>query len=246
MARKKSSSKKSRSDVVVVDFGEMQESEGGGKRYKEGDYLGTIINATRDVSSDKGSPCIKLTLRFDEGRYKGKKVIERLWLSPKALPRLADLMEILGIDVGKKEVSIPLKKLKGKQIGFSLEDEEYEGKMRSRVSWDFLNPEDVVDDDDDDDDEDDDDDLDPDDEDFEDDDDDDEEEDDEDDDDDEEEYDLDEMDRAELKQVIKDEDLDIKVTKKMKDSKLRKLIAAELEDEDDDDDELEELDLDEL
>lgn len=239
--------KKSNSDTVVVDFSQMEQSEGGGKRYAKGDYVGVITKAVRDVSSQQGSPCIKITLKIKGGKYDGKTVVERLWLSPKALPRLAEMLEILGVKVGKKEVGIPLKKLKGKTIGFSLEDEEYEGKIRSRVSWDFLDPDDVVEgDDDDDDDDEDDDDLDPD----LDDDDEDEDEDDEDEDEDEDEEDLEEMDRSELKAYIKENDLDVKVTKKMSDAKIRKLIeAAEDEDDDDDDDEdddLESLDLDEL
>lgn len=240
-------------DVAVIDFSKMEESEGGGKRYKEGDYVGRIASAKRDVSSEKGSPCIKVVLQFTEGRYKGKKITERLWLSPKALPRLVDMLEILGVKVPKKEVQLPLKKLVGKEIGFSLEDEEYDEKIRSRVSWDFLDPDDVRESDDDDDDDeldiddDDDDDLDPDDEDDEDDEDDDDDDDDDEDDDD---VDLDDMDRAELKAYIKDNDLDVKVTKKMKEAKIRKLIeAAESDDDDDDeddDDDLESLDLDDL
>lgn len=240
--RRKKSSGGGGDDVVVIDFSQMEESEGGGKRYKEGDYVGKILSAKRDVSSEKGSPCIKIVLQFTEGRYKGKKITERLWLSNKALPRIADLMEILGVKVPKREVEIPLKKLVGKEIGFSLEDEEYDDKMRSRVSWDFLDPDDVRDSDDEDDDDDDDLDLDDEDE-------DDEDEDDEDDDDDEDEEDLDDMDRSELKAYIKENDLDVKVTKKMSEAKIRKAIeAAESDDDDDedDDDELESLDLDDL
>jgi hypothetical protein len=248
MAKRKKGAKRGSEDVVVIDFSQMEESEGGGKRYKEGDYVGKILSAKRDVSSEKGSPCIKIVLQFLDGRYKGKKITERLWLSNKALPRIADLLEILGVKVPKREVGIPLKKLVGKEIGFSLEDEEYDDKMRSRVSWDFLDPDDVREDDDEDEDDDDDDELDLDDEDEDDEDDDD---DDDDDEDDEDEVDLSDMDRSELKAYIKENDLDVKVTKKTKDAKIRKLIEAAEEaddedDDDDDDDELESLDLDDL
>jgi hypothetical protein len=73
--------------------------------------------------------------------------------------------------------------------------------------------------------------------------------DDDEDEDDEDEVDLDELDRAALKKLIKDQELDIKVKKSHSDDDIRKLIAAELgddEDEDDDDDEEDEQDYDSL
>lgn len=218
-----------RKDVIVVDFSKMEESEGGPRRFPEGDYKGKIIKAVRDVSSDKGSPCIKMTLKITEGKFKGKNVIERVWLSPKALPRLADMLEILGVKVKKTEIGIPVDQLVGKEIGFRLEDDEYEGTTRSKVAWDFMAPEDVGDEDDDDEE-----DWDEDDEDE-----DDEEEDDEDE---EDEVDLSEMDRAELKAYIKENDLDVTVKKGMSEAKIRKAIEAAGSD----DDELESLDLEEL
>lgn len=239
MARKKrkGTAKRGSADTFVADFGNMEESEGGGARYPEGDYIGTITKATRDVSSEKGTPHIKLVLKIKEPeKYKGKKITERLWSTPKSLSRIYDLLTILGIKVPKKEVAIPLKKLVGKDIGFTLVDEEYEGKKRSRVAWDWLDPDDVFTDEDDEDEEDDDLELDEEDE----------------DEDEDEEDDLEEMDRSELKAYIKENKLDVKVKKSMDEDDIREAIeeAEEEEDEDDEeedeDDELEELDLDEL
>jgi len=247
MAKSKKVARQKGTDTVIVDFGQMEESSGGGKRYKEGEYVGKIIAAVNDVSSQKGSPCIKITIQFTEGRYKGKKIVDRLWLTPKSLPRLVDLLDLLGVKAPKGEVSIPLKKLKGKKIGFSVEDEESQDgkKMYSRVGWDFVDPEDVMEDDDDDDD----DDI-LDDDDDEDEDEDEDEDDEEEEEDDEAEVDLDDLDRAELKALARSEGLPIKVKKSMKDSQLRKEIKAALEgkddDDDDDEDELESLDLEDL
>jgi U3 small nucleolar RNA-associated protein MPP10 len=236
MAKK---SKKASADVAVLDFGNMKESEGGGKRYPEGDYVGKILKASRDVSSDKGSPCIKLNIAITyPEKYKGKKLVERLWLSPKSLERVYDLLTTLGMKVPKTEVQLPLKKLKGKEIGFTLVDEEYENRLRSRLGWDFLDPEDVISGDDDDEDEDLEEGLDDEDEDE-----------DEEEEEDEDEEDLEGMDRAELKAYIKENDLDVKVKKSMDEDDIREAIGEAEEDDDeddDDDDELEELDLDEL
>jgi hypothetical protein len=55
--------------------------------------------------------------------------------------------------------------------------------------------------------------------------------------DDEDEIDLDELDRAELKKLIKERELEIKVTKGMSDDDIRKKIAEAVDDDEDDDDE---------
>jgi hypothetical protein len=232
MARRKKSIKKA--GGAVVDFTKAKESEGGRVRLPEDDYHVKILGGKEVTSSEKETPGIAIVFQIVDGKKKGKKVTERFWLSPKALPRLRNLLETCGMKTPKKvRTGQIIKALKGKELGITLQDEEYEGRISSRVAYDFLTLEDLEGEVDDDEDEDD----------LEDEEDEDEEEDEEDDD-----EDLDEMDRAELKAYIKENELDVKVKKSMDEDDIRTAIQeAEGDDEEEDDDEdLEELDLNDL
>lgn len=243
MAKKRRSSKSSGSaDVFVVDFSKEVEGGGGGTRVPENDYKVKIIKAKKERSKEKDTPGVILTLKIVEGKFAGKKMIERLWITPKSLWRLRSLLEALGMEVPKKALKIPAKKLVGKEVGATIiDDDPYNGRIKSKVGdWidletlselDSDEDEDELEDDEDEDDIDEDEDSDDDDEDE------DEEEDDEDEDEDEDE-DLEEMDRKELKAYIKENELDVKVTKKMGEDAIREAIEAAGDEDDEDEDEL--------
>lgn len=172
---------------ITAEFGhkDAKGSGGGGVRIPEGDYLAKIIKAEQKEAKT-GSQMIVWTFKILEGKYKGKKIKDNSVLVPKALFRLRNLLEALGVKVPEKTVKINFAKYVGEEIGLTIVDgEEYKNKIRSEVG-DFI-PADSVDADDDDED-----DEDEDDEDL------DEDEDDDDDDEDDEDEDLDEVDLEDL------------------------------------------------
>lgn len=143
-SRKRSGS--SRDDVIRVDFGKEEEGGGAGVRVKEGDYLGKIISVKKGRSSEKDTPYVQVDVKIlDAGKAKGKIVSDRLYITPKSLFRLRSLLEALGLTVPKKVVNIPGKKLVGKEVGITAVDDEWEGRIRSRIG-DFLDPDDLDDD----------------------------------------------------------------------------------------------------
>ena len=226
MAKKR----KKDNDTVKVNFGHPDAKGGGGRnpRLPEGDYKAKIVKAEKKEAKSSGNTYIQFTFKITEGKYKGKELTGNATLTPKALFWLRHMLEALGVDVPEKAVNIKYKKYIGEKVGITLEDDEYEGKIKSEVS-DFVEYDLVGADEDDDDDEDD------------------EDLDDDDDEDEDDESDLDDMDRKELKAYIKENDLDVKVTKKMDEDDIREAISeAEGDDDDEDEDDLDEVDLDDL
>jgi hypothetical protein len=226
--------RKGSGDTLRIDFSKEVEGGGGGVRIPENDYKGQIIKIKKIRSSEKDTPGLAVTVKVTEGKFKGKKLTDRLWITPKSLWRVRSLLEALGLSVPKKVVNIPIKKIIGKEVGMTvIDDEPYNGRIKSKIG-DFVDLEtlaDLDDEDDEDFDEDEDSDLD------EDEDEDDSDEDEDDDDDEDEDDDLEEMDRKELKAHIKENKLKVKVTKKMDADAIREAIE-EADDEDEDDDEL--------
>jgi hypothetical protein len=191
------SSKKSKS-VEEVDFTGTESRKGG--RIPPGDYPVKVTKAISDKSPEKKSPRIHFELEITEGKHQGKTLYHDCYLGADSLWKLRNTLEAMGEEVPKKKAKLNLKKYKAKELAVTVDLEEYNGKVRSRVVDtfpldDLLNgDEDDEELEDDDDEEDEDDDEDDEDEDDEDEDDDDEDDDEDDDDDDLEDVDLDEDD----------------------------------------------------
>lgn len=164
--------KKKKGASITAEFGHKDAKGGGagGIRIPEGDYVAKIIDATPKEAST-GSQMIVWTFKILEGKYKGKKIRDNSVLVPKALFRLRNLLEALGVTVPEKTVKVDYQKYIGQEIGLTIVDgEEYKNKIRSEVgdfiAADAVNGDDDDEDDDEDLDEDDDDDEDEDDEDL--------------------------------------------------------------------------------
>lgn len=231
-------------DVIRVDF---SKAEGGigGVRIPENDYRFKVVKVKKGKSSEKETPGLFVTLKVMEGKHKGKTIPDRLWLTPKSYNRLREFMEAMGLKVPNKAVDIPYKKFKGKELGGTVvDDEPYQGRIRSKIGAyiDLETLEELYSEDDDEDEDFDDDEVDEDEDDEDEDDD-----SDDDEDEDEDEDDLSEMNRKELKAYIKENDLDVKVKKGMDADDIREAIEEAGEDSDDDDeDDEDELDLDDF
>lgn len=197
MAKKAKKSKKSddlkagkkKGRTVSVD-GTKMEGGGGRIRLKEGDYPVKVVKSELG-ESQAGNTMITLTYEFTKeagSKAQGKTIKDRFALTENALWRLRNFLEAIGKEPPKKVFKLNIDGLVGEELAVTLEDEEYENKMYSKVS-DYISMDDFNSDEEDEDE-----DEDEDDEDESDEDDDDEDEDDEDEDDDDEDEDLDEVD----------------------------------------------------
>lgn len=133
------SSKKS----IQVDFSET-ESRGGKKgraraHYPPNDYAVKVVKAELGKSTDKGTPGIFITYKITSpAKYKGKTISDSLWLTSSALWRVRNALEAMGINVPSKKIDIHPEKMVGKECGITLDDEEYDEKVYSRVVDTFL------------------------------------------------------------------------------------------------------------
>jgi len=129
--------------AVVVDFGDT-ESRGGAKGARsahvpEGDYAVKVKKAELGKSSEKETPGIFVTYEVTSPKaFKGKILRDRLWLSDKALWRVRQTWEALGVTVPSKKVKLDPRKIVGKTCAVTVEDEEYDEKVRSNVVDTFL------------------------------------------------------------------------------------------------------------
>lgn len=124
---------------VTVDFGEVEsrggkKSSGGRKHYPEGDYAVKVKSAKFGHSGDKETPRLEVTFVFTGTKLKGKEIRDDLYLTPKALWRLRQTLEALGLNVPSKKVKVDPDKLKGRACAITIEDDEYDGKLQSRVN----------------------------------------------------------------------------------------------------------------
>lgn len=127
---------------VTVDFGDT-ESRGGKKsagrvHVPPGDYAVKCVKAEITKSSEKETPGIAVIYRITEGKNKGTQVRDNLWLTPKSLWRVRQTLEAMGLQVPSKRVKVEPSKLVGKACAITVDDEEYEGKLYSRVVDTFL------------------------------------------------------------------------------------------------------------
>lgn len=131
------------SNAVAVDFGEVESRGGkkgsaGRKHYPEGDYKVKVKSAKFGRSSgDKESPRLEVTYVFVEGKLKGKEIRDDLYLTPKALWRLRQALEAMGLKIPSKKVNVDPAKLVGKTCAVTIVDEEYDNKLYSSVSDTF-------------------------------------------------------------------------------------------------------------
>lgn len=126
-----------------------KEEGGGGKRYREGDYLVKCLKAKPGVSEEKQTPYIEFTFKFLDGKYKGDTFTQRLYNSPKALWITRSFIEAVGEGVPDKagDWKAIARLVLQKEVIVTITDNEHDGRIRSQVS-DFLDPEEFDEDDD--------------------------------------------------------------------------------------------------
>lgn len=129
-------SSKSTKGTVRIPFDEMEEGMGR-FRVPEGDYKFKIAAVKQAVSENSGNSMIVVDFQGLEGKVKGRKVRGYFPLTKKALWKLRDLLTAVGMEVPRAAVNLKLKSLIGKELGVTLSDDEYEGKISSKPT-DFI------------------------------------------------------------------------------------------------------------
>lgn len=116
----------------VLDFSQVKDQSGFNPKHKPaGEYLATIISFD-DTKSKSGNEMWV----FGVALKKDRKAIYAQYclLGAEHLWKLRNLMMAAGIAVPKKKLKVDGNRLVGKDIGICLEDDEYEGKMKSTIT----------------------------------------------------------------------------------------------------------------
>lgn len=128
-----------------------KDGTGGGnwlRRVKEGDYPFTI-KQVKLGTSNAGNKMFTVTFVGKTGKVKGKQVRDYFTFTVEALFKLVQLLEAIGEDIPNDTSRLNGADLVGKDVGITLGDEEYEGKMRSKPQ-NYIAIEDIAEDGDDD------------------------------------------------------------------------------------------------
>lgn len=127
--KKKAGAKTSKKKTITVDFTGV---ESGFPRVPDGDYLLEVTKITEEESEESGNSYLSWTYQIVGGKHDGKKVGDILSLSPKALFRLKDLLTAMGAEIPDGEFNLAVEDYIGVQVGATIGQEEYNGKIRSR------------------------------------------------------------------------------------------------------------------
>lgn len=114
-----------------LDFSKVK--EGGGdfnkKHYPPGDYLGKVIKVQDAKSKDNEDPMWLFTIQVNTGKYPYycKFDENQVW-------KIRNLFIAAGINVPKKRLAVDPAKVVGKNVGVTLEDDEYKERISSIVA----------------------------------------------------------------------------------------------------------------
>lgn len=97
------------------------------KHFPEGDYRAKIIDVDDHTSSNDNEGWV-WTIQVKNAKFPYYTMLEKnqLW-------KVRNLFVACGVNVPKKLINIDPNKLVGKELGVTLEDDEYEGRLRSVI-----------------------------------------------------------------------------------------------------------------
>jgi hypothetical protein len=125
---------------ITVDFGgvdkEIRKHTERASLVPDGDYLVKLVSGTVKESERSGSKFINWRAQIVKpAKYKGKAQYGMTSLKPDALWNLRNLIHAAtGKNVAGKAVNFDFESVYGKVVGAVVEQEEYNGKMRSRIN----------------------------------------------------------------------------------------------------------------
>jgi hypothetical protein len=117
--------------AMQIDFTKVP--EGGGlfnkRRQRAGDYKAKITKVEDAKAKASGDPMWLFTIQVGAGKYP-----YYCQFKENTLWKIRNLIQSAGLKVPKKRVNVNPAILVGKDIGVTLEDAEYEGKIQSEVA----------------------------------------------------------------------------------------------------------------
>lgn len=122
-------------ESFVVDMTNVRDRSGLNPVHQEpGDYKGVIKDLESGVAKNSGNK----TLTFSVGDADRPSAVYRYncTFTENSLWKLRNIVVAAGVALPKKRIKLTatmLNKLIGKEIGMTLEDDEYEGRMRSQI-----------------------------------------------------------------------------------------------------------------
>jgi hypothetical protein len=118
---------------ITVDMTNV--SEGSGVRpthQPPGDYLGKITAVAHSTAKSSGNALVTFTIQDVD--KPSATYPYRCTLNAEALWKLRSLMVAAGVNAPKKKFAFDTDRLVGKEVGMTLEDDEYEGKLKSVIA----------------------------------------------------------------------------------------------------------------
>jgi hypothetical protein len=127
--------------AAIIDFSGVKERGNfNSKNIEPGDYAGRATKVEQTAAKSDGEPMWVFTIVLDDHPrasypYYCKLVENQFW-------KVKLLCGAVGIDVGQRKVKLDPHKLLNKPIGVAVEDDEYEGRLKS-VIVDIFSPDDI-------------------------------------------------------------------------------------------------------
>jgi len=123
------------SNIINVDFSDVKESSGINPRHQEeGDYLMKITQTEmRKTKSD--DPMLFVLLQ--DANMRSATYPYYCTMQPNMLWKIRNIFIAAGLPVPKGKGKLDITKLVGKEIGVTLIDDEYDGKMKSVIDAAF-------------------------------------------------------------------------------------------------------------
>lgn len=117
-------------DAFEVDLTEVQESS---YAIPDGIYAAKCINVTQDVSKS-GNPMFVWEFELVGGNYNRRTFKSWTAITPAAMWKVAETVQALGVGQTGKVVKFKRSDVIGKACGLVMEQDEYNGKVNSKIS----------------------------------------------------------------------------------------------------------------
>lgn len=118
-------------NAVEIDWSKVPQSTF--LHAEPGNYVVQIVK-TELTESQAGNQMINATLEVLEGQYKGRRLMDRFVMTPKALWRLRNALEAMGYKLPNSVQKLKLEAMLNKPFGVTLADgEPYNGRVKSEV-----------------------------------------------------------------------------------------------------------------
>jgi hypothetical protein len=117
--------------ILSVDFSGVESS--GRVRVPEDDYR-VRVDAVKQQESKAGNQMLVWDFEITKGKFAGKKLRDRTVLTKESLWKLKQVLEAMGVSVPSKKVALNITKYIGMELGVTVVDDEYEGRINSKVA----------------------------------------------------------------------------------------------------------------